>query len=175
MDAGCLARLEDVDSTCEQCNSCGLLWCSVSRRCYCGGDGSCGGELLADTHAEQIQRNKEIDEWCPDAWSTCAESMLGCQSRNDDCGACLDRSACSWCVYRDAVAATASMCIFNGAIGGQVRRCQTKTMRNKSFKTMRPAEIEALSLDDELGEPTKAIVEKALGPEPEDSLSFNEI
>ena len=40
---------------------------------------------------------------------------------------------------------------------------------------MRPAEIEALSLDDELGEPTKAIVEKALGAEPEDSLSFNEI
>ena len=127
MDDGCLARLEDVDSTCEQCNSCGLLWCSVSLRCYCGGDGSCGGELLADTHAEQIQRNKEIDEWCPDAWSTCAESMLGCQSRNDDCNACLDRSACSWCLYRDAVAATASMCIFNGAIGGQVCRNQTKT------------------------------------------------
>ena len=39
---------------------------------------------------------------------------------------------------------------------------------------MRPAEIEALSLDDELVEPTKAIVEKALGPEPEDSLSFTQ-
>ena len=120
MDAGCLARLGDDDSTCEQCNGCGLLWCSVSLRCFCGGDGSCGGELLADTHAEQIQRNKEIAEWCPDAWSSCAESMLGCQSRNDDCSACLDRSACSWCVYKDAIDATAAMCIFNGAIGGQV-------------------------------------------------------
>lgn len=118
-----MARLGDDDSTCEQCNGCGLLWCSVSLRCFCGGDGSCGGELLADTHAEQIQRNKEIAEWCPDAWSSCAESMLGCQSRNDDCSACLDRSACSWCVYKDAIDATAAMCIFNGAIGGQTRRC----------------------------------------------------
>jgi len=102
-----------------------MLWCSVSLQCFCDGDGACGGELLADSHMELIERNRGITSWCPDAWSSCASTEVGCQSqeRTEDCGLCRAKAACSWCLYSDAVDATASMCIFNGDSGGQTRSC----------------------------------------------------
>lgn len=118
-----MARLGDAKSTCEECSACSLLWCSVSELCFCGGDNSCDGELLAGLHVEQIERNREIAEWCPDAWSSCASTEVGCQEqyRTDDCSLCRNKDACSWCLYKDAVGASAAMCIFNGAAGGQVQ------------------------------------------------------
>ena len=124
MSAGCMARLGGARSTCEECSACSMLWCSVSLQCFCDGDGACGGELLADSHMELIERNRGITSWCPDAWSSCASTEVGCQSqeRTEDCGLCRAKAACSWCLYSDAVDATASMCIFNGDSGGQARR-----------------------------------------------------
>jgi len=120
-----MARLGGARSTCEECSACSMLWCSVSLQCFCDGDGACGGELLADSHMELIERNRGITSWCPDAWSSCASTEVGCQSqeRTEDCGLCRAKAACSWCLYSDAVDATASMCIFNGDSGGQTRSC----------------------------------------------------
>lgn len=141
-----MARLGDASSKCEECSACGLLWCSVSQQCFCDGDNSCDGELLADSHMEQIERNKGIAAWCPDAWSSCASTEEGCQTpgRTAECSQCRVLDACSWCIYSDAGGAEASMCIFGGDAGGQATNCldirmecpAVEAARTESFDTI---------------------------------------
>lgn len=139
LNGACISLLLGTSSVaCSECRSCGLSWCSATRRCTCR---PTSDQAICAAVPSSVSAAPCADTWTDDCPGGSTAVGAGCYTGTaaSGCSGCLGSiDSCGWCVHNvynmssGNVSATTGACVFVGDSRAQTRDCLATTLANSA-------------------------------------------